>query len=196
MVHREGKIAMDFAPDPQHRYSDLEGMRRDEQHFRTLSIAGRPAFLIDEHNPRGSRNCRIRVSVPSGGAIRFLARDALIRPACPSHEGASFSSGACRLSGTPATARAAKHALWERRPGCVLSCAPASVLVPIPTNQGATMTDPKEFQSPATRRTDASPQPAVSSCCSAERQITCCDDSDKVTCCAPAATAGGGCGCQ
>ncbi len=55
MVDREGKIAMYFAPDPQHRYSDLEGMRQDEQHFRTLSIAGRPAFLIDEHNPRGSR---------------------------------------------------------------------------------------------------------------------------------------------
>ncbi|MGK8489089.1 hypothetical protein [Nocardia asiatica] len=71
MVDREGKIAMYFAPDPRHRYPDLEGMRRDEQHFRTLSIAGHPAFLIDEHNPGGSRNCRIGVSVPSGGAIQF-----------------------------------------------------------------------------------------------------------------------------
>lgn len=58
------------------------------------------------------------------------------------------------------------------------------------------MADPTEFQSPATVRTDAPPQPAAPTCCNTERQTACCDDSEKATCCAPAATADGGCGCQ
>jgi hypothetical protein len=58
------------------------------------------------------------------------------------------------------------------------------------------MTHPNEFQSSAAERTDASPQSAAPACCSTERQTTCCDASDKARCCAPAATAGGSCGCQ
>ncbi len=58
------------------------------------------------------------------------------------------------------------------------------------------MTNPNEFLSPATDRTDTAPQPVAPSCCSTEQQTTCCDNSEKATCCAPAATAGGGCGCQ
>lgn len=58
------------------------------------------------------------------------------------------------------------------------------------------MTNSKQFEPPATHRTDTPLQPAASTCCSAERQTTCCDHSEKVACCAPAATVGGGCGCQ
>ncbi len=54
------------------------------------------------------------------------------------------------------------------------------------------MTNPNEFKN----QTDAAPQAAATTCCSTERQTTCCDQSEKSTCCGPAATAGGGCGCQ
>ena len=57
------------------------------------------------------------------------------------------------------------------------------------------MPNPNEFENPATDRTDATPQ-AAPTCCSTEKQATCCDHSEKSTCCGPAATAGGGCGCQ
>ncbi|MFE5699750.1 MULTISPECIES: hypothetical protein [Rhodococcus] len=58
------------------------------------------------------------------------------------------------------------------------------------------MSNPNEFETPATDRTDMTPQAAAPTCCSTERQTTCCDRSEKSTCCGPAATAGGGCGCQ
>ncbi|MEE2033180.1 hypothetical protein [Rhodococcus chondri] len=58
------------------------------------------------------------------------------------------------------------------------------------------MTDPNEFENPATDRTDATSQAAAPTCCSTERQTTCCDHSEKATCCGPVATVGGGCGCQ
>jgi len=58
------------------------------------------------------------------------------------------------------------------------------------------MTNPNEFESAATYRTDATPQAAAPTCCSAEEQTMCCNHSEKSTCCGPAATAGGGCGCQ
>ncbi len=57
------------------------------------------------------------------------------------------------------------------------------------------MTNPNEFESPATERTDAPPQPAAPPCCSTDRQSTCCDPSEKAACCGPVA-AGGGCGCR
>ncbi|MFD7009757.1 MULTISPECIES: hypothetical protein [Rhodococcus] len=59
------------------------------------------------------------------------------------------------------------------------------------------MTNPNEFETSATDRTDANPRTAAPTCCSTERQATCCDLSEKSTCCGPAATAGReGCGCQ
>ncbi|WP_024804981.1 DUF3558 family protein [Nocardia sp. BMG51109] len=65
------QIASYFAPDPWHKYTALRDEHSAEERFRTLTIAQRPAFLIDEHRDGGYRNCRIWVSVPSGGAIQF-----------------------------------------------------------------------------------------------------------------------------
>ncbi|MFD4180119.1 hypothetical protein [Rhodococcus sp. NPDC058514] len=57
------------------------------------------------------------------------------------------------------------------------------------------MTNPDEFENPATDRNAAAEAMALA-CCGTERQTTCCDHSEKATCCGPVATANGGCGCQ
>ena len=69
------QVAMAFLPVLQHRYDRLEDAYRSERNFHTLTIAGRPAFLLDdahdERNISGIQTCQFWVSVPSGGAIQF-----------------------------------------------------------------------------------------------------------------------------
>lgn len=69
------QVAMAFLPDLRHRYEHLEDAYRSERNFQTLTIAGRPAFGLDnahdERNISGIQTCQFWVSVPSGGAIQF-----------------------------------------------------------------------------------------------------------------------------
>ncbi|MGN2638931.1 DUF3558 domain-containing protein [Nocardia takedensis] len=66
-----GQVRMFFAPDPWHRYRDLEQLHRSAANYRTLTLAAQPAFLLDEHSENGQRNCRIWAAVASGGAFEF-----------------------------------------------------------------------------------------------------------------------------
>jgi hypothetical protein len=63
-------VAVFFAPNPWDRYGMLQDIERDKEHFRTLDIAGAPAFLVDRHRPSGHRNCMIWVQVASGGLFQ------------------------------------------------------------------------------------------------------------------------------
>jgi hypothetical protein len=65
------QAVMYFLPDVWRRYEHLEEGYRNEETFRTLTIAGRPAFLEDERKLSGTQSCQIWVSVPSGGTIQF-----------------------------------------------------------------------------------------------------------------------------
>ncbi len=65
------QFAMYFAPDPWRKYQPVEDAHRGTLHFRELTIARRPAFLLDEHRERAHTNCRIWVSVSSGGLFEF-----------------------------------------------------------------------------------------------------------------------------
>jgi hypothetical protein len=62
---------MYFLPDIWRQYQDLEGAYRTEGNFRTLTVAGRPAFIEDDRNLSGTQTCQLWVSVPSGGTIQF-----------------------------------------------------------------------------------------------------------------------------
>jgi hypothetical protein len=62
---------MYFLPDISRQYQDLEDAYRNEENFRTLTVAGRPAFVEDDRNLSGTQTCQLWVSVPSGGAIQF-----------------------------------------------------------------------------------------------------------------------------
>ena len=62
---------MYFLPDIRRQYQDLEAAYRDEPNFRTLTVAGRPAFVEDDRNLSGTQTCQLWVSVPSGGTIQF-----------------------------------------------------------------------------------------------------------------------------
>ena len=63
--------AMYFLPDIWRQYQDLEDAYRNEPNSRTLTVAGRPAFLEDDRNLSGTQTCQLWVSVPSGGTIQF-----------------------------------------------------------------------------------------------------------------------------
>nr|WP_280464008.1 DUF3558 domain-containing protein [Nocardia carnea] len=62
-------LTMYFASNIFDRFSTLEDAERNEEGFRTLDIAGRPAFLVDRY-PNGHRNCMIWVQVASGGLFQ------------------------------------------------------------------------------------------------------------------------------
>ncbi|MGY0499494.1 DUF3558 family protein [Nocardia sp. FBN12] len=65
------QVKMYFAPVYRQEFRAHEDLHRTEDRFRTLTIADRPAFLIDDHSESGRRNCRIWVSVASGGLFAF-----------------------------------------------------------------------------------------------------------------------------
>ncbi|GGN99768.1 hypothetical protein GCM10011610_68040 [Nocardia rhizosphaerihabitans] len=65
------QVRMYFGPDYRQRFGALEDLNRTEENFRSLAVAGRPAFLVDDHSDSGHRNCRIWVSVASGGLFQF-----------------------------------------------------------------------------------------------------------------------------
>ncbi|PZT86598.1 MAG: hypothetical protein DI630_34965, partial [Gordonia sp. (in: high G+C Gram-positive bacteria)] len=62
---------MYFLPDIWRQFEDLEDAYRNEVNFRTLAVAGRPAFVEDDRNFSGTQTCQLWVSVPSGGTIQF-----------------------------------------------------------------------------------------------------------------------------
>ncbi|WP_194813367.1 DUF3558 domain-containing protein [Nocardia sp. XZ_19_385] len=64
-------IKMYFQPDPWHTYKDIENLRRGEENFRTVTLAGQPAFLVDDRSESGHRNCKIWGAVASGGLFAF-----------------------------------------------------------------------------------------------------------------------------
>ena len=61
---------MYFLPDIRRQYQDLEDAYRTEPNFRTLTVAGRPAFVEDDRNLSGTQTCQLWV-LPSGGTIQF-----------------------------------------------------------------------------------------------------------------------------
>lgn len=63
-------LRMYFAANIFDRFSYLEEVKRDEEGFRTLDIAGRPTFLIDDRHATGHRNCMIWVQAASGGLFQ------------------------------------------------------------------------------------------------------------------------------
>ncbi|MBF6134651.1 DUF3558 domain-containing protein [Nocardia otitidiscaviarum] len=73
-------VDMYFVPEPWYSYPKLEQAHRGHEHFRTLRVEGRSAFLVDERNYGGYRNCRIWVAVPSGGTIHleYAPREAAV----------------------------------------------------------------------------------------------------------------------
>ncbi|MFC9659623.1 DUF3558 family protein [Nocardia sp. NPDC127606] len=65
------QVKVYFLPHYRQKFGPLEEINRTEKNFRTLTIADRPAFLIDDRSDSGHRNCKIWVSVASGGLFQF-----------------------------------------------------------------------------------------------------------------------------